>query len=425
MKNFFGAAATALVMLAAVGCADPQSSGEQSNLVRAETIDAALQGFVDDGRVVGVSALVYRGGKEAYFGTAGFADRESRAPMTREAIAQIYSMTKPITGVALMTLYEQGAFELDDPIARYVPEFADLKVYAGEDENGEPILEEPKRAPTVRDFTRHTAGLSSGFGGDTPVDERYRQEAPLDRNNSYDEFAEKLGRVPLLYHPGERWLYSDSVDVQALLVERLSGKPFAEYLRDTIFEPLGMKETAFFVPESERDRLMGVYERQEDGSLARLPDDNFLIQNVMQEWTLNPGGWGLASTIDDYTRFARMLLNEGELDGVRILKPETVRLMATDHLPDAVTDTSWLGSKGQVGFGIDFAVRTAPPASAEENFGTVGEFFWDGLASTMFWVDPENELTSVFFVQVIPFDGALHKDFRDAVYGRPAVKKAD
>lgn len=425
MKKIFGAAAAAFAVFAGHGFSAPEPAAESGPLVRAETIDAALQGFVNERRVVGVSALVYRDGQEAYFSAAGFADRESATPMSRDTIVQIFSMTKPVTGVALMTLYEQGAFDLDDPISKYVPEFADLKVYAGEDENGDPVLEAPKRAPTVRDFTRHTAGLSSGFGGDTPVDERYRQESPLDRSNSYGEFAEKLGRVPLLYHPGERWLYSDSVDVQALLVERLSGKPFADYLRETIFEPLGMNETAYFVPENERGRLSSLYERQEDGSLARLPDGSFLIQNVTQEWTLNPGGWGLASTLDNYMRFARMLLNEGELDGVRILNPETVRLMATDHLPQTVGDKSWLPSKGQVGFGIDFAVRTAPPASAEENFGAVGEFFWDGLASTMFWVDPENRLASVFFVQVIPFDGTLHKDFRDAVYGRPMSDKAE
>lgn len=431
MRKFFTVAACAAGAVCVAACPDTDTSagkargaGEAAGIVQPERVDTALRALVENGEAVGASALIYEKGEEVYFGAFGMADGKTERPMTRDTIAQIYSMTKPITGVALMTLYEKGKFELDDPIAKYVPEFANLEVYAGEDENGDPILVEPKRPPTVRDFTRHTAGLASG-NGQTPVDEWYRRENPLDRANSYDEMAERMGRAPLLNHPGEQWLYGDSVDVQALLVERLSGKPFAEYLRETIFEPLGMDETGYLVEEEKRGRLAALYESQEDGSLARLPDDNFLNQNVRREWTLDPGGWGLASTLDDYMRFARMLLNEGALDGARVLKPDTVRLMATDHLPDTVTDKSWLPGKGQVGFGIDFAVRTAPPASPEENFGAVGEFFWDGLGSTLFWVDPVNDIASVLFIQRIPFYGEAHRKFRDAVYGqRPVAAEA-
>ncbi len=176
--------------------------------------------------------------------------------------------------------------------------------------------------------------------------------------------------------------------------------------------------TRHFVPEGDRDRMAALYDRNDEEGLTRVPDEGAFAFNT-NHWALTPGGFGLTSTLDDYMRFARMLVNEGEYEGVRILQPETVRLMATNHLPDSVTERSWLPSKGQVGFGIDFAVRVRPPVSAEENNGVVGEFFWDGAASTLFWVDPSNDLTAVLFVQLFPFDQVgLHKQFRDAVYGR-------
>jgi CubicO group peptidase (beta-lactamase class C family) len=378
-------------------------------------VDTTLQAFVDDGRAVGVSALVWKGGEEVYFGAFGQRDRESGEPMTRDTIAVIFSMTKPVTGVALMQQYEQGRFELDDPIAKYLPELADLKVWGGLDANGEPVLVEPERPPTVRDFTRHTAGL---YDGDEVPELGALMKAanPLDFTGTLTQFAERLGTVPLLYQPGTRWLYGMSVDVQAALVERLAGQPFGEYVQANILTPLDMRDTGYYVPEEKRDRLAAQYQRDgEDDPLVRIPDEGILYI-YLHRMTLTPGGFGLTSTLDDYMRFARMLQNEGELDGARILAPETVRLMATDHLPDTVEDRSWLPSKGQVGFGVDFAVRVAPPASAEENMGAVGEFFWDGAASTLFWVDPANDLAAVFFVQRMPFDGTLHKDFRDAVY---------
>lgn len=378
-------------------------------------IDSTLQSFVQTGAVAGTSALVFEKGEEVYFNSVGFADRENEIQMDRKTLVQIFSMTKPITGVALMTLYEEGAFELDDPVSKYAPEFADLKVYEGDDSEGNPILAEPNRELTIRDLTRHT----SGFANDTNspyVGPLLEEAEPLNRKNTLTEFAEKLGSLPLVFHPGEQWYYGPSVDVQAFLVERLSGQPFAEYVQENILDPLGMSETRYFVPESDRDRLAAVYSGSEGDSLTRVPDDQILAFNT-NEWPLTPGGWGYTSTLDDYMTFAQMLVNKGELNGTRILKSETVELMATNHLSEDVTERLWLPSKGQVGFGIDFAVRLRPPASPEENNGVVGEFFWDGAASTLFWVDPKNDLTAVFFVQKFPFDGRLHKDFRDAVYG--------
>jgi CubicO group peptidase (beta-lactamase class C family) len=377
-------------------------------------IDSTLAAFVSSGRAASASALVWEKGHEVYFGAAGLADREAGRPMRRDAIVQIFSMTKPITGVALMQLYEQGKFQLDEPLAKYLPEFADVKVYAG-DSAGAPRFVALARPITIRDITRHTAGFatSSAEPGIGPL---FRAAAPDALTNTLPEFSRKLASVPLAFQPGTRWSYGISVDVQAALVERLAGEPFADYVRKHVLDPLGMHETRYFVPESDRDRFAAMYRRDAGSALTRSPDSTGKALNT-KHWALTPGAFGLTSTVDDYLRFARMLLGEGQLDGVRILKPETVRLMATNHLPATVKDSSWLPSKGQVGFGIDFAVRVAPPKSVKENNGVVGEFFWDGAASTLFWVDPANQLVTVFFTQVLPFDGTLHKGLRDAVYG--------
>lgn len=379
-------------------------------------LDTTLQNFVDAGDIAGVSALIYENGEEVYYNAFGYADRESKVPMDRNTIVQIFSMTKPITGTALMQLYEKGAFQLDDAVEKYAPEFADMKVYAGLDSTGAIILETPNRPMTIRDLTRHTAGFgnSDEIPGLGPLLAKANAGS---RENTLSQMAEKLGSVPLWFHPGENWAYGPSVDVQAFLVERISGKPFDEYIQENILDPLGMAKTRYLVAESDRDKLAAVYLRSNDGKLTRVPDEEAHAFNT-KSWPLKPGGFGLTSTLDDYMSFARMLVNEGEYNGVRILQPETVKLMATNHLSDSVTERSWLPSKGQVGFGIDFAVRLLPPASPEENNGTVGEFFWDGAASTLFWVDPVNELTAVLFVQLFPFDKiGLHKQFRDAVYG--------
>ena len=379
-------------------------------------IDETLSQMVQSGKIVGVSALISEKGQEVYFNAFGQADREAARPMRRDAIVQIFSMTKPITGVALMQLYEQGKFKLDDPVAKYAPELANLRVYEGENADGTPRLVAPRTPVTIRDLTRHTAGFATG-GDTTRVGQLLRKTDPLNRSNTLSEMATKLATVPLTFHPGARWDYGPSVDVQAFLVERLSGIPFDQYLDQKIFTPLKLRETRYVVPETDRPRLAAMYQRNDNGVLTRVPDANAFAFNT-RRWPLTPGGYGLTSTVDDYMRFARMLVNEGELDGVRILKPETVRLMATSHLADSVKQRSWLPSKGQVGFGIDFAVRVRPPANAEENNGVVGEFFWDGAASTLFWVDPANKLTAVLFVQLMPFDRVrLHKSFRDAVYG--------
>jgi CubicO group peptidase (beta-lactamase class C family) len=380
-------------------------------------IDSTLKSFIDSSKVVGVSALIFEKSKEVYCNAFGLADREANKPMNRNALVRIFSMTKPVTGVALMKLYEQGAFQLDDPLSKYAPEFADMKVFTGVDAKGKLILEPAKRPITIRDITRHTAGfaVNQEIPGLGPL---LKETDAMNKENTLTQMAKKLASLPLAFHPGEQWAYGPCVDVQAYLVERISGTPFDQFMKENILDPLGMTHTRYVVPESDTAQLAAMYFRSDDGYLSRITNPDALNFNL-RKWPLTPGGWGLTSTLDDYMRFARMMVNNGTLDNTTILKPETVKLMYTNHLSDSVTERMWLPSKGQVGFGIDFAVRLRPPVSKEENNGSVGEFFWDGAASTMFWVDPVNEITSVLFVQLMPFDRVqLHKKFRDAVYGK-------
>ncbi|MDG1573447.1 serine hydrolase [Robiginitalea sp. M366] len=417
------------LILLAVSCQE-KPAPEPNRVVQQEArarMDSLLQSLVASGKVAGVSSLVYEKGQEAYFGAYGYANREDSIPMARNTLVQIFSMTKPLTGTALMSVYETGAFALDDSLAQYAPEFAGMQVYKGVDEHGQMQTEPARSAITIRDITRHTAGFPNrteipGLG------DALAEAAPLAKEKTLSEMAATFGKLPLWFHPGTQWEYGPSVDVQAFLVERLSGMPFDDYLQQEVLGPLGMTDTRRVVPPADRERFSAMYRLEEDGSLTQIPDSLSKIEHF-QAWPLQRGGWGMTSSLDDYMRFARMLLGRGTLNGVQVLKPETVALMATNHLPDSVTERAWLPSKGQVGFGIDFAVRTAPPAGPQENNGAVGEFFWDGAASTLFWVDPQNELAAVLFVQLFPYDPIrLHKNFRDAVYGPyvpPATQNAE
>ncbi|MCW5910613.1 MAG: beta-lactamase family protein [Cyclobacteriaceae bacterium] len=397
-----------------IGCNSNNKKPDENFIITGQAkarIDSTLKALVDSGRIAGVSALIFEKNKEVYFNAFGYADREAGKPMDRSTRVRIYSMTKPVTGVALMKLYDQGLFQLDDPLSKYAPEFAEVKVFKGIDDKGNLLYEPANRAITIRDITRHTAGFASAqhpqlgkMVGDANV---------MNPANTLAQMANKLAALPLAFHPGDEWSYGISVDVQAYVVERISGKPFDQFVKENITGPLAMSSTKY-VPE-DMSLLAAMYRRTEDGALERIADEQANSFNS-KEWPMKPGGWGLTSNIDDYMRFARMLVNEGTLDNTTILKPETVKLMATNHLADSVTKRMWLPTKGQVGFGIDFVVRLKPPVDENENAGAVGEFFWDGAASTLFWVDPANELTAVLFVQIFPFDGTVHKKFRDAVY---------
>lgn len=416
MKSRIATALLPLLLISIAPISGVVAKSDQSErlVVKDARIDAALEKMVADGRAAGTSALIWKDGREVYFGTSGYADREAKRPMKRNTIVQIFSMTKPVTGVALMQLWEQGKFGLDDPIARFLPEFANMRTYVGKNADGTAIYRPAKRPITIRDVMRHTAGFADG-GTDTSAHIAYAKASPMALDHDLSEFGRRLATVPLLYDPGDQWYYSDAVDVQALLVEKISGQAYADYVRQNILRPLKMTDTDWRQPESSFGRLAASYNKS-SGALVRIEDGANRTLNF-QDNKMTPGGFGLASTVDDYMRFARMLLNQGELDGERILKPSTIKLMATDQLDPRVLERRWLPGKGAVGFGFDFAVRTSQAKNAAENRGAVGEFFWDGLQSTLFFVDPTNNLAAVYFVQTQPFDGTLHHDFRKALYG--------
>lgn len=392
-----------------------RSAPVQSFKINKPRIDRAIKQMVDSGRVAGASAIVWQHGREVYYNAAGYADREAKKPMRRDTLVQIWSMTKPVTGVALMQLWEQGRFGFDEPIAKYLPEYAAVQVFQGLDSAGNPILSPPQRPILIRDLVRHTAGFGYGPGPSYP-EKIFEQQDPLNLDHDLAEFSRRLAKVPLLFEPGSQWRYSAAVDVQARLVEKLTGEPFEPYVRRQILDPLGMHETAWTQPESRYPRLAASYTAGPDGKVQRKTDAEIRRFNFSPR-KLTMGGSGLASTLDDYLRFARMLLNRGSLDDVRILKPSTVKLMATDQLDPRMTERAWLPGKGSGSWGVDFFVRTGQPKDPAENRGAVGEFFWDGAWTTLFWVDPANDLAAVFFVQRDPFDGTLHHDIRAAVYG--------
>lgn len=406
--------ALALAVPTIASAAAPPPTGPAFHLDKAR-IDAALRKMVSDGRAAGTLAMVWKDGREVYFGTAGYADREARRPIRRDDLFQIWSMTKPVTGVGLMRLWEQGRFGLDEPLAKYLPEYANTKVFVGLDASGKPILKAPDRPILIRDIMRHTAGFAY-WDGPTYPEHMLGQVDPLNVGNTLAQFSAKMATIPLLYEPGTQWRYSAGVDVQARLVEVLSGMPFETYMQREVLQPLGMKDSAWTQPEAKFARLVTPYELGPDKKL-RPKSGSATRQLNFSDRKLTMGGAGLASTADDYLRFARMLLGKGTLDGTRILKPSTVRLMTTDQLDPKITERLWLPEKGNGGFGLDFFVRDGQPKTAEENRGAAGEFFWDGAWSTLFWVDPANNMAVVFLVQKDPYDFSLHHDIRQAIYG--------
>jgi CubicO group peptidase (beta-lactamase class C family) len=358
-----------------------------------------MQDLVASKQLVGVITVVARHGKVVNFKTHGLSDFASGALMRKDTIFRLFSMTKPITGVAMMKLYEAGQWKPSDPISKCIPEFEDLKVYAGADANGEAILVEPTHAPTMGELMSYTAGFSYGLF-QTPVDKLYGEVKPLEASSSRD-FIERMAKLPLAHQPGEGWTYSVGVDIQGCLVERLSGMPLPKYLEQHIFKPLGMKDTAFFVPADKLPRLATVYAPSESGGLVPIPSD----PNVGKPPGMPSGGGGLYSTAGDYLRFAQMLANGGTLDGVSILKPGSVATMSTNHVPEKLR-TSEFGIGGHrmvpgYGFGYNVAVFD-DPAKVGSQTG-VGTYGWDGAAGTYFWIDPANDIVFVGMLQRLVF----------------------
>jgi len=374
--------------------ADPTSEGMSADALAA--IRPHFEAYVDEGKLAGLATLVARHGKIVHFETYGDRDKASGDPVSPDTIYRIYSMTKPITGVALMMLYEEGKFQLEDPVEKYIPGFKDARVFAGEDADGNVTTEPAKRPVTMLDMMRHTAGLTYGVFGDTPVDRLYKKaglfspDAFPGETDLFAAWTDRLARQPLLYQPGEKWVYSLAVDVQGYLVQLLSGMPFETFLQKRIFGPLGMKDTGFQVTPDKEARFAEIYTRVEDAD-AISPARGGLIRDFREAQPYPSGGGGLVSTMGDYWRFSQMLLNGGTLDGVRLLKPETVKLMTTNHLPPAVPSINDVGQT--VGFGLDFAVEG-------------DEFYWSGMANTYFWVDRKHDVVAILMTNYVPF-GAL------------------
>jgi CubicO group peptidase (beta-lactamase class C family) len=383
------AALTSSVALASdLPTAKPESVGMSSE--RLGRLVGATHGWVDEGRIAGVVTLVARRGKVVHLDAYGMADIEHNQPMTKDTYFRLFSMTKPVTSVALLTLYEEGKFQLSDPLARYLPEFKDVKVFAGVDKQGALILEDPVRAPTMHDVFRHTAGFSYGAGPE-PI-QKLLQPSPY-REPSLEALTSRLAKVPLIYQPGTRWVYSFSHDIQARLVEVLSGMPFDEYTRKRIFEPLGMSEVVFGLPAKLADRFANTYSASDAGTLVATdtPEKTTYDQPPF-------GGTSLSGPVMDYARFAQMLVNSGELDGARILSPTTVDLMASNHLPDGVARGSAGGGEAS-GEGYGLGVRVVVDAAKAGNLTSAGTFGWSGAAGTHFFVDRKQELTAVFMIQ--------------------------
>jgi CubicO group peptidase (beta-lactamase class C family) len=370
---------------------------------RLERITEHLEkNYIDPGKIAGCQVLVARHGVPAYFRSLGLMDRERALPMRDDTIFRIYSMTKPITSVALMSLYERGHFQLNDPISRVIPEWKGQRVYvSGEGESME--TREPTQPLTFRHILSHTSGLSYGMTRH-PVDRAYGlQGARRDQQPDLRTFVERLAHVPLRFDPGTRWMYSYSTDVCGYLVQAISGKPFDEYLQETIFDPLGMKDTSFFVAPDKRERFAANYQRQPDKTIALIDDPE--RSPYLKKPAFLSGGGGLTSTTADYFRFCEMLRRGGELDGARILGSRTIDLMRQNHLAGgksltemavgAFSETAYDG----VGFGLGFAMTLDNVAA-----GTLaaGDYYWGGAASTIFWVDPIEDLEVIFMTQLMP-----------------------
>jgi len=391
VRNF--ASFLLLVLLTcAAGAADlptakPESVGMSTQ--RLGKLKSEMQALVDRNQLPGVVTMVAKDGKIVEFDVAGKRDVESGAPLQKDSIFRIYSMSKPITGVAMMILFEEGKWQLNDPVSKHIPEFANLKVAKVNPQNGSVTQVAPDHPMTMRELMSHSGGLTYGVFGSTAVDKMYTDVNLLDRDATLQAMIDKLGKIPLLHQPGERWHYSVSVDVQGYLVEKLSGLPFPEFLKQRIFEPLGMKDTAFFVPADKMNRFVSFYTYDKDRKFVAHPG----VPDFSKPPGAPSGGGGMVSTAMDYMRFCQMLLNGGELDGHRLLSPLSVQLMRSNVLP-ASARTMGPGT----GFGLDFAVVEDPVAAG--GYGGEGTFYWGGYAGTWFWIDPVYNMIVVGMIQI-------------------------
>jgi CubicO group peptidase (beta-lactamase class C family) len=380
-----------------------------------------FQRYIDAGQLAGTLTLIARRGHVVYFEPQGHLEIERRRPMTPDAVFRIYSMTKPITSVGLMMLYEHGRFQLDDPVERFIPSWRDRRVFQG---GNHPVFKTApvERAMTIRDLLTHTSGLTYGFMERTNVDAAYRKLGVGDRARpgyTLRDMVETLADLPLEFSPGTRWNYSVATDVVGYLIEVMSGQPLDRYLREHVFEPLGMRDTGFAVSDAQLPRFTANYERQADGQLKLIDGPE---RTQYRDVTFFSGGGGLVSTAHDYYRFTSMLRNRGELDGLRLLGRKTVELMTANHLPGdqdlselalggMFTETPYAG----LGFGLGFSVMQS--LARAHILGTPGEYAWGGAASTAFWIDPAEDLAVIFMTQLMPSSSyPLRRELRVLTY---------
>ena len=375
--------------------------------------------YIDTNRYVGTLTGIYRNGQLGFISTLGLMDRESRKPIERDTIFRIYSMTKPITSVALMSLYEKGLLQLDDPVSEYIPAFKDLNVYS-EGIFGNYKTTYPDREMTIRDLLSHQSGLTYGFMERSNVDAAYRELGiEKESQQNLQEFVNVLSTIPLEFSPGTAWNYSVSTDVCGYLIEVISGKTLDMFLEEEIFQPLGMADTGFYVPSSKTWRLSSNYEYREGQEPILVDDAN--TGSYINPPTLFSGGGGLVSTLDDYMAFCKMVLGRGSLAGHRILSRKTLDLMSSNHLTNGKdlrscaygrwSETSYTG----VGFGLGFSILLDPAASQVS--GSKGELAWGGAASTAFWIDPLEDMAVVFLTQLLPSSTYnVRRELRSLVY---------
>jgi len=397
----------------------PEEVGLSSS--RLARIGDHMKRYIDAGKIAGALTLVARRGQVAFLEPLGHLEIERRRPVTRDSVWRIYSMTKPITSVGLMMLYEEGRFQLDDPVHRFIPSWRDLRIFVGG--NYPTFKTAPVERPmTIRDLLSHTSGLTYGFMERTNVDAAYRKLGVADQARSgytLQDMVDTLAELPLEFSPGTRWNYSVATDVVGHLIEVISGQRLDAYLRERILEPLGMRDTSFVLGEEQAARFAANYERQADGSLKLIDDPE---QSNYRKRSFFSGGGGLLSTAPDYFRFTAMLQNMGELDRVRLLGRKTVELMTMNHLPGGqeLTDLAQAGmftetAYAGVGFGLGFSVMQSPARA--QILGSPGEFAWGGAASTAFWIDPVEDLTVIFMTQLMPSSSyPLRRELRVLTY---------
>ncbi len=359
-----------------------------------------FEGMLADEETGGFQILISRRGTVVMYENLGLANVEENVPVTDETLFRIYSMTKPVMGVAMMMLYEEGLYSLADPLSEHIPEFAELRVYAGEDEEGNMTLEAMEREPTIHDLLQHTAGFTYGIFGDTAVDKQYRDKDVLNYDQKFPEFIEKLAGIPLLFQPGTRWNYSVAVDIQGYLIEQWTGMKLGEFLQERIFDPLGMDQTMAWASPDKAGLLANVYTHDENGNRAKF-EDEFATNHFRAPGEFGGGGQ-LLSTSDDYWRFCQMLLNGGEFEGTRYLSPLTIEMMSSNRLKEPAS------LPNGAGFGLNFGVTID---NTKGDYPTSnGEYYWGGLASTVFWIDPEQEMVAIMMTQYLPYNGEFYLD---------------